>query len=135
MMQDPFSQQDTEMEEASPSISFPHVRQLIPVYKIRNVTNRGERRNETGRGQGEVKGSPRPTLNAPQDFTPLPLPKAPAFFLWLLPVAAAQTDSSFCPHLPPSPVYSESFLSSCLFINPSLLPSVLSVKSASHLSV
>ena len=99
MMQDPFSQQDTEMKEASPSISFPHVRQLIPVYKIRNVTNRGERRNKTGQGQGEVKGSPRPTLNAPQDFTPLPLPKAPAFFLWLLPVAAAAKSLQSCPTL------------------------------------
>ena len=32
---------------------------------------------------------------------PIPLPNVLAFFLWLLPVAAAQTDSSFCPHLPP----------------------------------
>ena len=55
MMQDPFSQQDTEMEEAPPNIRFPHVRQPIPVYKVRNVINRGERKNKTGRGQGEVK--------------------------------------------------------------------------------
>ena len=78
-MQDPFSQQDTEMEEASPSISFPHVRQLIQVYKVRNVINTGERKNKTGRGQGEVKGSPRPTLNVPQDFTPPPPSQSTSF--------------------------------------------------------
>lgn len=74
-MQDPFSQQDTEMEEASPNISFPHVRQLIPVYKVQNVINRGERKNKTGQGQGEVKPSPKTNPKCSSGFhSPSPFP-------------------------------------------------------------
>lgn len=132
-MQDPFSQQDTEMEEAPPNIRFPMSDNRFRSTKYLNVINRGERKKQdrSGAGRSEVKPKTNPTCSS--GFHSLPLPKAPACFLWLLPVAAYM-DSSFCPHLPPSPVCSKSFLS-CLFINPSLLPLFLSVASASHLSV
>lgn len=128
MMQDPFSQQDREMEEASPSISFPHVRQLIPVYKVRNVINRGERKNKTGRGQGEVKPSPKTNPKCSSGFhSPSPFPTYCLSFCGCV-TCCCCSDSSFCPHLPPLQSVASHFSppASSLILPSFLLFSVLS---------